>query len=108
MVVVCKYLIPKGYAAMALFPFIVLSGPEYKNDAVLLNHESIHLRQQAELLVVPFYIWYILEYFARRVANRPHRIAYKKICFEAEAYANETSPDYLLYRKPYAFLRYLQ
>lgn len=28
-----------------------------------VTHERIHLAQQRQLLVLPFYIWYVLEYF---------------------------------------------
>jgi hypothetical protein len=31
-------------------------------DKVFVNHEKIHLRQQLELLVLPFYVWYIIEF----------------------------------------------
>ena len=44
--------------AMALFPFILLrrKSPSTK----LINHECIHLRQQLEMGLLPFYIWYLL------------------------------------------------
>jgi len=54
MIITSKYLVPKGYAAMAIFPFILLHDKKMKENKVLINHERIHLRQQVELLVVPF------------------------------------------------------
>ncbi len=74
---------------------------------LLLNHERIHLRQQAELLILPFYVWYVLEYFVRLLAYKNKKEAYRNISFEREAYANESDPDYLKHRKFWSFLKYL-
>ena len=49
-VVVAKYLIPKGYRALTVFPLILLSDKSDRSDRVLINHERIHIRQQLELL----------------------------------------------------------
>lgn len=87
----------KHVAAMAFFPFVVLSTSADKSKR-LVNHERIHLIQQAELLVLPFYVWYL-------IALR--RKGYMGISFEREAYANENDLDYLKNRKPYAFLKYM-
>lgn len=54
MILISKYLVPKGYVGITLFPFIVLRQSRMKDDPVLINHEKIHLRQQLELLVIPF------------------------------------------------------
>lgn len=83
--------------AITLFPFIVI--PETTSpNSVLINHEKIHLRQQLELLIIPFYIWYLIEYFTK---------GYLNISFEREAYLNEKNQDYLKTRKPYRFRMYL-
>lgn len=74
---------------------------------LLLNHERIHLRQQAELLILPFYVWYVLEYFFRLSTHRNKNEAYRNISFEREAYANEHNPDYIKHRKLWGFLKYL-
>ena len=105
-VIVSKYLIRKGYTAMALFPFIILRKKEYKENAVLLNHEKIHLRQQAELLILPFYLWYLIEFFIRLAYYRNHKEAYRNISFEREAYNNESNPNYLRNRKLFKFISY--
>ena len=47
---------------MAVFPFILLNNVSLKKDKVILNHEKIHLRQQLELLVLPFYVAYLINY----------------------------------------------
>ena len=48
--------------AMAIFPFILVHRSSIPVGEKLLNHERIHLQQQLELLIIPFYIWYGLEY----------------------------------------------
>lgn len=107
MIIVTKYLIPKGYAGITLFPFIFLREEKLKQDAALINHEKIHLRQQAELLVVFFYIWYSAEYLIRLLQYRNHKQAYRNISFEREAYTNGDNPDYLQNRKSFLFAKYL-
>lgn len=107
-VVVAKYLIPKGYLAMTVFPFVILRDESDKTNSVLLNHEHIHLRQQAEMLVVPFFIWYLIEYLIRLLITRNHDRAYRNISFEREAYAHEADLDYISRRKLFRFLRYFK
>ncbi|QYJ69487.1 hypothetical protein K1I41_06400 [Flavobacterium litorale] len=106
MIITTKYLIPKGYTSIALFPFILIRDYKYMEDKTLINHEKIHLRQQAELLVLPFYIWYVVAYLLLYIKYQNHKRAYKSICFEREAYTNESELDYLPSRKPYNFINY--
>jgi len=44
------------YTGMALFPFILIKKKDLPVGDVLINHERIHLQQQLELLLIPFYI----------------------------------------------------
>ena len=83
-------------SAVAFFPFIFVAPKTVVTDR-LLNHERIHLRQQVELLVLPFYIWYLIAYF---------RKGYRNVSFEREAYGNEYDLDYLKRRKPFSFFKY--
>ena len=108
MVVVAKYLIPKGYVALTVFPFVFLRGKEGLDDAVLLNHEKIHLRQQAELLIVFFFIWYFSEFLWRFFQNGNWAKAYRAISFEKEAYANEIKLSYLKNRPFWHFLNFIR
>lgn len=80
---------------MALFPFILIKSADYKKDKILLNHEKIHLRQQLELLILPFYVLYLSNYLLNRLKYKDHHQAYKNIIFEKEAFNNETNLDYL-------------
>ncbi|MEC5166984.1 hypothetical protein RCH18_002733 [Flavobacterium sp. PL11] len=104
---VAKYLIPKGYSGMTVFPFVFVKHSFDKDDLVLINHEKIHLRQQLELLILPFFIWYGIEYIFRFFQHKNTYLAYKNISFEREAYANEMNLRYLDNRKFFLFLRYL-
>lgn len=106
-VIASKYLVPKGYTGIALFPFIFVREHRFLNDPVLVNHERIHLRQQAEMLIVPFYIWYVSEYLIRLLHYKNKYLAYRNISFEREAYANQQNLKYLHNRKFYAFAKYL-
>ncbi|CAG5003655.1 hypothetical protein DYBT9275_03201 [Dyadobacter sp. CECT 9275] len=91
--------------AMAFFPFILL---KKKNPGpVLLNHECIHLRQQLEMGILLFYVWYFVEYLIRLAQFRGHYLAYLNISFEREAYRNEKDQEYLIRRGLWAFLEFL-
>ena len=91
---------------MALFPFMILREKSFTKDPVIMNHELIHHRQQLELLIVPFYVFYVLNYIINRFRYEGHYNAYRNIIFEREAYANESDPDYLKQRSWLRFLRY--
>ena len=91
---------------MALFPFILVNHKSLLTDAILLNHERIHLKQQAELLVIPFYVLYLINYLINIAKYRNHDKAYLNIVFEQEAYAKDADPSYLKCRKMYSWLRY--
>lgn len=69
-----------------------------KVDDELINHEKIHLRQQIEMLIIPFYVWYLIEYYIK---------GYYNVSFEKEAYTNEKNLTYLKKRRIFAFIRYL-
>jgi len=85
---------------ITLFPFIILR-EKHKNNKIILNHESIHIEQQKELLVVGFYLWYVIEWGIRLFMKGN---AYRNISFEKEAYDNEHNLDYLKTRKRFNFL----
>lgn len=72
--------------AIAFYPFIFMADEKDRNNIKLINHEKIHLRQQVEMLIIPFYIWYLIEFFSR---------GYWNVSFEKEAYANEKDLQYL-------------
>ena len=105
--IVFKYLTPKGFRGLTFFPFVILTDKKDALDEVCVNHEGIHLRQQIELLILPFYIWYGIEFFIRLLILRDKNQAYKMISFEREAYENEKNLNYLKSRSFWKFLKYL-
>lgn len=107
MVFVSKYLVPRGFRGITLFPFIFLRHAKDKQDRILMHHERIHLRQQRELLVLPFYFLYFLEWLIRYCIYRNSYVAYRTLSFEREAYLNERNLDYLKKRKLFQSFRYL-
>lgn len=105
MVVKCR-LIPKGIC-------VNLFGSYWARDIswidkYVINHERIHTAQQRELLFVPFYILYVIEWLVRLVQFRNRHEAYMNISFEREAYANGDNLDYLPNRKLFAWRHYLR
>jgi hypothetical protein len=92
-------------AGITLFPFIFIRDKKDLTNKRLINHERIHIRQQAELLILPFYIIYLINYIRLRFIYN-HNDAYRNIIFEREAYVNERNLDYLNTRKWFAFIRY--
>lgn len=90
---------------MAFFPFVFCRRKQV--GIVFKTHESIHLRQQLEMGLILFYLWYFAEYLFRLAQLGKHADAYYNISFEREAYRNERDPQYLQTRKLWAFLRYL-
>lgn len=105
--IAAKYLIPKGFRGLTVFPFVFVKYAWDKKNVIFVNHERIHLRQQLELLVIPFFIWYVLEFLVRLVQYKNWNLAYRNISFEKEAYANEKEIDYLKTRSPLSFSKYI-
>ena len=96
---------------ISLFPVVVLR-ERYKDNPKLkyglqriVTHETIHFQQQLELLVIPFYIIYILEYVIKALYYFNIEKAYKNISFEREAYQYELDKDYLKTRKRYTWIK---
>ena len=105
-IIVSKYIVPKGYTGLALFPFVFVKSKLHKNNSVLINHERIHLRQQLELLILPFYIIYVLEFLFRWMQYKNWYTAYRNISFEREAYENEKDLEYIKTRPSFNFREY--
>ena len=93
--------------AIAFFPFVFFKDRKGQSDLVLVNHEKIHLAQQLELLVIPFYLIYVVNYLYNLISTCDRDAAYRNIIFEKEAYSMQGDPSYLNNRKPYSFLYHL-
>jgi hypothetical protein len=83
----------KGYRAVTHWPFVFYR----KMDDSTRIHETIHGRQQVELLIIGFYLVYLVEWIFK---------GYKNISFEKEAYKYERDSEYLSKRKAFAQWRY--
>lgn len=95
--------------AMALWPIIIFKDKISSIDPIVLNHEKIHHRQQLELLLIPYYIWYFTEYWWAMFRNGfKHDKAYRAISFEKEAFAYEKDLTYLQNRPFLASLQFIK
>lgn len=118
MKVIRSRIIPcKGFTAINLFGVVFVRKeilPQHDISIYdwdkMLNHELIHTAQMKELLYVPFYLLYGIEWLIRFAMYRNTKKAYRNISFEREAYDNQDNFRYIIdkYRKPYAFVKYLK
>ncbi|MEK6372135.1 MAG: hypothetical protein AABO58_05515 [Acidobacteriota bacterium] len=63
--------------------------PRVRNVEPLIRHELAHVRQMAQLGVLPFLWKYLREYLRNRRRGMSHHQAYLAISFEIEAVAAE-------------------
>ena len=88
---------------ITLFPFIFIKG---EGNERLIRHESIHIAQYAETLVLGFLIIYLWDFLYGFVKYKNYDDAYRSIRFEREAYANDHDEHYLEMRQRFAWRRY--
>ena len=116
-----------GFTAMTVWPFIfVRRDREHLYTGRLDRHEHIHAIQQTETLVVGmavaaglmaagcgwwsllavplFFWWYVTEWLVRLAFGQDMDEAYRGLFFEREAYGHQDEEDYLLRRRPLAWL----
>ncbi|WP_136668437.1 hypothetical protein [Flavobacterium sp. H122] len=105
--VVFKYLTPKGFRGITFYPFVFLVNKMDKENPSFVNHEKIHIRQQLEMFILPFFVWYGVEFVLRWVQFKNRKKAYYNISFEREAYQNEKDLYYLKQRSFWNFLKYI-
>lgn len=98
----------RGITGITIFPLIILHGSlrGTQEAAVTVNHERIHVRQQIELLLVFFAVWYAASFVAGLVRGRGRYGAYRNIIFEREAFDRMYEMDYLKRRRPFGFMKY--
>lgn len=90
----------QNFLAINLFGHIFTTG---RLSPRQLRHELIHSRQQLEMLYLPFFLWYVVEWLVLCLRYRDRMKAYRNISFEREAYRNEGDEQYLENRKMYAW-----
>lgn len=129
--VYCKFLPFKGYLCMTILWWLIIR-TEYKDKITptVERHESVHSYQQVVLflfsLIVSIilslttnYSWwcllltpiipliaYVISWIIEIILP-PYNRAYKDICFEGEARALESDPDYKEKLFPFSFLKYI-
>ena len=94
-----------GVAGVTLAPFGIYLSKRHMTNQKTIRHEKIHWKQQMEMLILPFYLWYLIEWLIRLVTDKGN--AYRSISFEQEAYRNESNVKYLESRKRFAWVKYL-
>lgn len=82
-----------GFRGLTIAPFVFYKSSPYSGTREWFwEHERIHIKQQYELLIVPFFILYGIFYIFKGYKNNP---------FEVEANKFEKNPSA---RKPYGWL----
>lgn len=125
-----KYIPFKGYSAMlTLFILWIRKEQLHTIDKYTINHETIHMYQQLELLVLALLagipvclftsLWWVILFilfplliyvlcWLIEIILPPYNSAYKNICFESEAIYNECNLAYIKQRKPFAWIKYIK
>lgn len=104
-IIIVSRIAPKKYC-VNIFGTFWVRDPSWLNEEII-NHERIHTAQQKELLYIPFYVLYGLEWLVRLIQYHNSYKAYKNISFEREAYSKGYDLKYLQNRKLYAWLKFL-
>ena len=95
-----------GWAAgITLAPFGIYIRKEYMQQPGIITHESIHWKQQLEMLIIFFYLWYLIEWIIKLFIYGKR--AYYNLSFEREANAFEHDDEYLNRRKRFAWFKYI-
>lgn len=101
MKVIYNRLIPfKGYKCVNLFGVLFVREGCTMTDTDY-NHEAIHTAQMKELLYVPFYVLYVLEWLLLWTKYHGAHTAYLHISYEVEANLFQSDADYLKNRPKY-------
>lgn len=78
-----KWIPFKGYKYINLFG-LIFTRDASKINAKEYNHEKIHLKQMQEMLWLPFYLWYGVEYCIIRLLRffDKQDVVYHDVSFE--------------------------
>lgn len=109
-----RFIPVKGFKAINLFGILFVRGNSVISNRIL-THERIHTMQMREMLYLPFYLWYGIEYVIKFIGRKfgkknpfyPNYRTYDLIGFEREAYDNEHDVDYPKTRKHYSWFKYI-
>jgi len=106
---------PQGFSAINLYPFPTytrMSNSMKRISDNTIRHEMIHTMQAKEMLILPYYLWYFLEWLVKLLVvvitrRKGDNVAYKSISFEQEAYYNSENLNYGKERKWYGWIKYV-
>lgn len=127
----CKFIPLKGYLCMTVLWWLIIR-TEYKDKITetVERHETVHSYQQVVLFIFSLiisivlslttnYSWwclllipiipliaYVISWIIEIILP-PYNRAYKDICFEGEARALESDPNYKKKLFPFSFLKYI-
>lgn len=105
MKIIKNKLIPFGnYIAINLFGYCFA---KRKLKDYQIRHEEIHSEQMKELLYIPFYLLYGIEFIIKLIRYFNWYKAYKAVSFEREAYFYQDWIYYISYRQKYAWRRFI-
>lgn len=132
MIIIRNKFIPfPGFKALNFMGILFVRGNAKITDRTL-NHESIHSRQIIEVIALSlfpltiylhfggkwfigalfslfsYYIWYVIEWVIHLMMGKGKHEAYRSICFENEAYSNDTNFEYLKNRSLFNFFDYIK
>jgi len=102
-----NFLPPSGFSAINLFPFAIYTQDYKKITDNTFRHEAIHTLQTREMLILPYYLLYLFEYFVKFLVCWNRKKAYYSISFEQEAHYNRGNINYRQDRKWFAFAKYI-
>lgn len=93
---------PRRFHAITLFSFVFYNGQPLNGREV--RHETVHLWQQAALLLVGFYVLYFVFWLIGLLRYRNSDRAYREIPFERSAYILESKSDVNPIRQSYHWI----
>jgi hypothetical protein len=91
--------------AITLAPFGIYIKDKYLKDEYIINHEKIHWKQEMEMFIIFFYIWYFMEWLWKTGIYGQR--AYENLSHEREAFKYTYDLNYLKTRKIYSWIKYL-
>jgi hypothetical protein len=100
-----SFILGPHVVGITLAPFGVYIREDYMNSTSTVNHEAIHWKQQMEMLVIPFYLWYLVEWGLKILIHGG--MAYYYLSFEREAYTHQDDMEYIKNRKRFAWVKLL-
>ena len=101
--IISTHLIPKGFSACSLWPFILVR-PEHRDDIGVIEHELVHYREQAWITPV----WIFLYLVSRKFRLSAEVRAYTRQIEMGEVTREQAAHALLSYRLGLTFGKALQ